>query len=92
MGGEMALRASEGAQLGKLSGVQDKTGRNSNTAQKNWKSLGEQGHGEKTLFYKGRMSRETLIPVPLISSCHKLNFNLFEKLHFALVGVLLNLS
>lgn len=91
MGGETALRASEDAQLGKLSEVQDKTGRNSNTAQ-NWKSLGEQGHGEKNLFYKGRRSRETLISVPLISSCHKFNFNFFEKVHLALAGVLLNLS
>lgn len=38
------------------------------------------------------MTRETLIPVPFVSICHKLNFNLFEKLHLALVGVLLNLS
>lgn len=49
----MALRASEDAQLGKLSGVQDKTGRNSNTAQ-NWKSLGEQGHGEKKPLLQGQ--------------------------------------
>lgn len=38
------------------------------------------------------MSREALIPVPFISICYKLNFNLHEKLHFALVGVLLNFS
>lgn len=48
--------------------------------------------GKKILLYKGRMSGDTLIPVPFVSSCHKLNFNFFEQLHLALLSVLLNLS
>lgn len=31
------------------------------------------------LLYKGRISREVLIPVPVISRCLKLNFNFFPK-------------